>query len=293
MGITMRVVEQGMRLSGLRNWMVTQKKIDEWAANPRRPYTGRPGVWVRMRTDVVRRDVSGWPSYELRPKLSDSQALSGHLLYLHGGGYVLELIGALHFPFIAKAAVDLRRSVTVPIYPLAPEHTFRDVYPVLIETYQQILATHDPNSVVFMGDSAGAALALGLCHAARSVGLPQPRDVVLLSPWLRADFPAPEVSAVAKIDPLLNLELMRNVASRYADGEALDHPLLSPGAGPLEGLPRITVVTGTHDLLNPDARAFRSRAQAEQVDVGWFEVEGGIHGWLSREAWQYVRSVLG
>ncbi|WP_164478680.1 alpha/beta hydrolase [Mycolicibacterium stellerae] len=293
MSATMRGLEKVLRLSRIRDWLVTQRKIESWAANPRRPYSGRPGLLVRMKADVARNDLAGWPVYEMTPKLPASSQVDGHLLYLHGGGYVLDLVGAMHLPFIAKAGVDLRRTVTVPIYPLAPEHTYREAYRLLLDVYRRILTTHDPKSIVFMGDSAGGGLALGLCHAAREVGMPQPRDVVLLSPWLHVGFPSPDVAAVAEIDPILNLELMREVAARYAGGDPLDHPLLSPAAGPLTDLPRVTIVTGTHDLLNPDARAFRDRARDEGVDIGWYEIDGGIHGWLSKDAWRYVRGVLG
>jgi epsilon-lactone hydrolase len=50
--------------------------------------------------------------------------------------------------------------------------------------------------------------------------------------------------------------------------------------GPLTGLARITVFTGTHDVLNPDARAFRKRAAAEGLDIGWYELDGGVHAWM-------------
>jgi acetyl esterase/lipase len=43
-------------------------------------------------------------------------------VYLHGGAYVLEFIPRLHWPAIARLANLLGRTVTVPIYPLAPEH---------------------------------------------------------------------------------------------------------------------------------------------------------------------------
>lgn len=92
---------------------------------------------------------------------------------------------------------------------------------------------------------------------------------------------------------------MRLAAMHYAGGDPLDHQLISPATGPLTDLPRITVLTGTHDLLNPDARAFRRRAEAEGVELGWYEVDGGTHGWMglpvgrdAREALEYIAKVL-
>jgi monoterpene epsilon-lactone hydrolase len=33
-------------------------------------------------------------------------------------------------------------------------------------------------------------------------------------------------------------------------------------------------------VLNPDARAFRKRAAAEGLDIGWYELDGGVHAWV-------------
>lgn len=275
--------------------------IDRWAAGPpRHPYAGSPPKRVLKKVDIIRDDLDGWPVYEISPKLPDGAGLNGHMLYLHGGCYVVEFAPALYWPFLAKLSVLLRRTVTVPMFPLAPEHTYREIYPFLLDVYRRILAVHDSESVVFMGESAGGGLALGLCHAAREEHLPQPSDAVLLSPWLHAGLPDPAVPAVARVDPILNLPFMRRAATCYAGGDPLDHPLVSPGMGELSGLPKIMVMTGTHDMLNPDARAFRRRTEAEGVEIGWYELDGGIHGWMGwpplgrdvRDAIEFIRDVL-
>jgi epsilon-lactone hydrolase len=290
-------------LSRMRYWTQRPDKLHQWAAGPRQPYAGLPPGRVRRKVDVTRRDLDGWPVYEISPKLPDSTALNGHLLCLHGGSYVFDLVPWSHWPMYAEFSVLFRRTVTVPIYPLAPEHTYRDVYSFLLSVYRRVLNDHDPESVVFLGDSAGGGLALGLCHAARDAGLPQPGHAVLLSPWLHAGFPDPGVTAVARVDPMLNLDFLRQAASYYAGGDPLEHQLVSPATGPLAGLPKVTVLTGTHDLLNPDARAFRRRAQAEGVDIGWYELDGGVHVWMwnpwnrlvghdGRDAWAYITKIL-
>jgi acetyl esterase/lipase len=113
------------------------------------------------------RRIDGFPVYEVTPRLAGSRPLNGHLLYLHGGAYLLDLIPALYWPVIARLANTLRRTVTVPIYPLAPEHTYRAVFPLLLRIYGRILDNHPSSSVVFAGDSAGGGMALALCHALR------------------------------------------------------------------------------------------------------------------------------
>jgi acetyl esterase/lipase len=269
-----------LRATGVRSRLFPVAKLDRWAAHPRPPYTGRPPKRALKRIDVTRADLNGRPVYQVSPRLDSGGEITGHLLYLHGGAYVLDLLPYFHWPAIAKLATALRRTVTVPIYPIAPEHTYREVFPFLLQVYRRELEARDPNSIAFMGDSAGGGMAFALCHAVREAGLPPPTDAVLLSPWMHLALPDPDVPVVAKIDPFLNPEDLRAAGIRYAGGDALDTPLLSPSAGPLTGLPRLTVFTGTHDVLNPDARAFRKRAAAEGLDIGWYELEGGVHAWM-------------
>jgi acetyl esterase/lipase len=239
-----------LRASGVRNRLFPAAKLDRWAAHPRLPYTGQPPNRVLKKIDVARTDLGGRPVYQVSPRLVGDDVLTGHLLYLHGGAYVLDLLPQFHWPAIAKLANTVRRTMTVPIYPIAPEHSYREVFPFLLQVYRRMLETRDPSSIAFMGDSAGGGMAFALCHAVRDAGLPQPTDAVLLSPWMHIALPDP------------------------------DNPLVSPCMGPLAGLPRLTVFTGTHDVLNPDARAFRRRATAEGLDIGWYELDGGVHAWM-------------
>jgi acetyl esterase/lipase len=274
------VTQRLLRASGVRNRLFPPAKLASWAASPRPPYSGQPSKLVLKKVDVVREDVNGRPVYQVTPRHVGADELTGHVLYLHGGAYVLDLLPHFHWPAIARLAHTLRRTITVPIYPIAPEHSYREVFPFLLQVYRRVLETRDASSVAFMGDSAGGGMAFALCHAVRDAGLPQPTDALLLSPWMHLGLPDPGVRAVAKIDPFLNLDDLRAAGIRYAGGDPLDYPLLSPSVGPLDGLPRLTVFTGTHDVLNPDARAFRKRATAEGLDIGWYELDGGMHAWM-------------
>lgn len=277
--LSLSVSQRLLRSTGIRNRLFPAAKLDQWAGQPRLPYTGRPPKRVLNKIEVTRSDLGGRPVYQVRPLQVGADQIAGHLLYLHGGAYVLDLIPQFHWPVIARLANTVRRTVTVPIYPIAPEHSYREVFPFLLRLYEQMLADREPSSIAFMGESAGGGMALALCHAVRDAGLPGPTDAVLFSPWMHVGLPDPGVAAVARIDPFLSLEDLRAAGIRYAGGDPLDTPLVSPGTGPLAGLPRLTVFTGTHDVLNPDTRAFRKRATAEGLDIGWHELDGGVHVW--------------
>src|SRR5262249_17241662 len=151
-------------------------KLDRWAADPRPPYSGQPSRRVLKRIAVTRADLNGRPVYQVRPRRVRGGDINGHLVYLHGGGHVLGVQPHFHWPVMAKLANTVRRTMTVPIYPIAPEHTYREVFPFLLHVYRRELETRNPSSIAFMGDSAGGGMAFAMCHAVRDAGLPQPTD---------------------------------------------------------------------------------------------------------------------
>jgi acetyl esterase/lipase len=273
------VVQQIMRRGQLRKLVFpSPQKLDYFSTHPRAPYAGLPSRAVRRTLDITRNDLDGRPVYEAAPIQGGDTR--GHMLYLHGGGYVVDLIPAVHWPFIARLACALRRTVTVPIYPLAPEHSYRDVFAFLLRVYDRMLTTHPAGNVLVTGDSAGGSMALALCHALRKIDGQQPGAALLLSPWLDVALSHPDSEAVARIDPALDIGRLRVAGRHYAGGDPLDNPLISPGLGKIAGLPPLSIYTGTHDVLNPDTRAFRDRAEAEGADLKWHEEERAMHCWM-------------
>jgi len=282
--------EQLIRRAGVGRRLFPVEKLEQWAANPRLPYTGGPPRRVGSRIEVRRDDLDGRPVYEVTPLRCGPAR--GHVVYLHGGAYVLEFIPGLHWPAIARLANLLGRTVTVPIYPLAPEHSYREVFGFLLGLYRRVLARNGPESVAVVGDSAGGGMALALCHAVRDAGLPSPAHAVLLCPWLHVALPHPDVAGLARSDVTFNVDDLRAAGLRYAGGDPVDTPLVSPACGPLDGLPPLTIFSGTHDVLHPDTREFWDRAVAAGLDVDGYEQYGGRHLWMYLPGQQGVAPVF-
>ncbi|MBQ7222392.1 MAG: alpha/beta hydrolase [Bacteroidales bacterium] len=191
------------------------------------------------------------------------------ILYLHGGAYV-EDITLFHWDFIAKIAKKTGAEIWVPIYPLAPAHTYRETFTLLEKTYDQILDSHRPSEVFFMGDSAGGGLAVALCEMLPGLSLPQPRSLILLSPWIDATMTNPNITQFADVDPMLNADGLMVAAqcwagedTEIAGGVPPEDSMLwdwhiSPIYGEYSVLPRVELYAGTREILMPDILKFNT-----------------------------------
>lgn len=245
----------------------------------RRAGAPRPPFWLRFPAGVVahERQVAGRPLFELLPASGNTSGAT--LLFLHGGAYVHELFWP-HWLFLARLVRRLRLRILVPIYPLAPEHDHSVTRDYLLTLWQKLVAAEDPTKLFVGGDSAGGGLSLALAQQIQIAGLPLPRGLVLISPWLDASLADPDIPALDPLDPVLGREGLLEAARLYAAGAPLEDPWLSPLHGPLAGLPPIRLFAGTRDLLLPDSRHLAHRAAAAGVDVLYHEAPGMIHDWM-------------
>ncbi len=156
---------------------------------------------LRARCAVREERVQGQPVYTLVPKAGRPAA---HIIYTHGGAYVNPLLGA-HWSIIGRLIALTGAAVTVPIYPLAPEHTHREAYAELERVYRDVRATTPAGSVVLAGDSAGGGLALGQALRYRDISLPAPDLVLLFSPWLDITLSNPDAAPVERRDVMLGI----------------------------------------------------------------------------------------
>ena len=84
-----------------------------------------------------------------------------------------------------------------------------------------------------------------------------------------------------KKDPTLIKDALKIAGKAYSGEDGMDNFLVNPILGPIKGLKNIVIFTGTHDILNPDTRKFYKRAQKENVEIDYREVENAIHIWMT------------
>ncbi|MFC4589931.1 alpha/beta hydrolase [Sphaerisporangium corydalis] len=232
---------------------------------------------MRSFFDVQEKTSSDRQVLTIRPR--GVSAGHRHILYLHGGGFVMS-ITELHWDLIGKLSKRLDATVVVPLYPLAPEKTAPDVFEFLLPLYADLIHEAGPKNVVLIGDSAGGNLALSLAMQARDVNLQQPAGSVLLSPGLDFSFSDAKQPALDRTDPILDLEGARRLGLLYAGDLDVRDPMVSPLYGSLRGLAPLAVFTGTRDLVNPDAHRLQDKAKEESIPLQLFEYSGMVHVWM-------------
>ena len=113
----------------------SEHTLRQHIARDRKTETGDPPPSIQRACQVVKGSWQGVPCYTMRPL--HRKGANGHMVYLHGGGYVFELAPG-HWHYLSALIKRSDVTATVPLYPLAPEHTYRDTYPWLLALYQHL-----------------------------------------------------------------------------------------------------------------------------------------------------------
>ncbi|MDD3859816.1 MAG: alpha/beta hydrolase [Bacteroidales bacterium] len=201
------------------------------------------------------------------------------ILYLHGGAYINNIFSG-HWHFIAELIRSTSCTIIVPDYPLAPSSNYIDAYNMLDEIYKMLMSETDSQNIIFMGDSAGAGLALAFAQKLSQDVKPQPEQLILISPWLDVSMTNPEIDAVQKKDPVLNAKTLVMAGEKWAANSELNNYLISPIYGDLKGLPLISIFIGTHDVLYPDCNKFKNLADKQNMKLNYFEYNEMLHVWV-------------
>ncbi|MDN3668476.1 alpha/beta hydrolase [Echinicola jeungdonensis] len=202
-----------------------------------------------------------------------------HILYLHGGAYV-QGFARPHWNFLSLLVNNTHCTITAPDYPLAPAHTYRHTFAMVKDLYNELIKKVDPAKFILMGDSAGGGLALALAQLMKNEQMPQPSQIILLSPWLDLSLTNPEIKDIDPSDLFLGVEGLQLAGKAYAGNTSPGNYLLSPINGSLEGLGKISIFMGSREILVADARKLKSMAHAKGIALNYHEFEGMFHTWM-------------
>ena len=214
--------------------------------------------------EVTLKNEAGWPVYRTAP--SANPDAGNYVLFLHGGGYINEIVRA-HWRIVGYLTRNAHVRCVVPIYPLAPGATAKDVVPATGELLRKLLDDAGPAKVTVVGNSAGAALGLAAAQWLRDSGYRQPNGLVLISPGGDFSISRPEQMAIAARDPINDIPGAREAGRLYAGDLDVAHPYVSPLNGDFRGLAPMIVFSGTRDLFYPDSIDLAAKARAAGVPV--------------------------
>jgi len=229
------------------------------------PQKNLPGVTITLDRP------NGWPVYTILPENGNP---SGVLVYAHGGAWVNEIVRQ-HWSLLAQIAAEADIAVVVPIYPLVPFGTSAEVVERFVALFLEARAKYGRAAIG--GDSAGGQIALSAALDLLSEHRITPEQILLISPALDLSFGNPDIPAVQPHDPWLARPGGIVYAEAWRGDLPFDDPRVSPLFGDHTGLGPITMFSGTHDILNPDARVLARRLRQAGVDLSFYEGTRQVH----------------
>lgn len=272
------------RMLGLNKFL--RKKLDSGDFSKR--WVPEPPKNFYKEFNVSTDKIVGHSVFTIAPKKNNC---GKYILYLHGGAYVNSFVKQ-HWDLIAEIVKRTNATLIVPDYPLAPKYTYVDTVKMAENVFEELLIKIAPKDLIFMGDSAGAGLALTLAQKLKIDGRQQPNNIILLSPWLDISTSNIEAIEIEKYDILLNIESLQLAGKLYAGNEDPKNYLMSPIFGSFEGLGKISIFIGTHDLLYPDCIRLKNKLKESKMSFNFFEYPKMFHVWMLFIGLKESKSVL-
>ncbi|HUR19805.1 MAG TPA: alpha/beta hydrolase [Vicinamibacterales bacterium] len=269
------------------NKYVDVDKLKALMAGRKPPKDADPPGWFSSCCHVRRWTAGGHAVITVTPR---SGPVDWNLMYLHGGGYIFPLMRP-HWTIIRALIEATGAAVTVPLYPLAPEHDHRPAWAMIDAVYEELLHASAGKPLALAGDSAGANFALSLAIRRRSAGASLPDRLILFSPWLDLTLSDPATRQVEPRDGILAVDGAIQCGRWWVAEKDPLLPEFSPLHADLAGLPAMAVFQGTHDIFVVDARSFAARATAHGADLQYFEYEGGFHVFMGARSTRESRDV--
>lgn len=199
------------------------------------------------------------------------------ILHCHGGGYSTG--SSLYARTLTtKLAASTSMDVLCFDYRLAPEHP----YPAAVEDVMAVwnylmLLGYGARDVIVTGDSAGGNLALTLLLKLKQEERLLPRGLALLSPWTDLTSSGQSFQTKAELDPVLNRDYIDRMVTAYAEGQALENPLISPLFGDFTGFPPTYIQAGENEILLSDAQRLYQKLLEAGVSARLEIFEGMWH----------------
>jgi monoterpene epsilon-lactone hydrolase len=215
--------------------------------------------------DVEQTHIGGVPVHVVSPRQAKSTA---SIVYLHGGAYVSGSPRSYRRLVSHLAAMTGCRVLAVD-YRLAPEHPYPAALDDTVAVYTALLAEQPAENVVIAGDSAGGGLTLATALTLRDGNARLPAALVCIAPWADLTCSGDSMHTRARQERMLTPAGLAVDARRYAGGEDVRSPLVSPLFADLRGLPPLLIQVGDDEVLLNDSTRLADVAKAAGISVAF------------------------
>ena len=197
-----------------------------------------------------------------------------------------------HWQLFDKLIEATGATIVVHDYPLVPHYTQKEAFELTDKVYENLLAKYKTETKYFIGDSAGAGLALAFAQLLRNEGRPLPNQIILSAPWLDVTLENPEVMKIDKDDKMLGINGLQMAGKAYAGELDTKNYRVSPIYGDFNDLPKISLFIGTHDLFWADAKKLKSKLEKESINFNYYEYPKMFHNWWIAVGMPESKSVI-
>ena len=192
------------------------------------------------------------------------------ILFVHGGAFVSEM-NYQHLLYCLKMSRKLDAHVMAPVYPLAPQHNAMETYDMITEIYEKL----DYENLILMGDSAGGGFVLSFAQYLKTVGLPQPRKIIVFSPWV--DISMSNSPYDNEHDSILGEIGLKEMGKSWAGDLDTKDYRVSPLYGDVAGQAQTLIFSGTGEIFYKDIEIYVEKLKKCNVDVKFIKGEGLFH----------------
>lgn len=265
--------EMGIQLSGFKHSLADPEAFQELLTTAQKNNSAHYNLpQVAFSVKVRQLKHTEIPTFVLNEQGMNQRAI----VYLAGGAYLLPP-DKTYWQYLNQLAEQTDARIYVPIYSLAPQHSFRSAYQEIAQLYGQLYDQQPASEITLMGDSAGAGLALGFSEYLGQRGLPQPGHLILISPWLDLDLTNPVIAQYEKKDVTLAVDGLRKIGDIWAGNTPHRDYRLSPLYGDLDQLRDVYIIVGTHDIMYPDSTELVQKLKTARIPVKLTVGRGMFH----------------
>jgi len=214
-------------------------------------------------------------THKLSPKNPKTDT---YAVYFHGGGYYSGSVIS-HKNLLSQITASTNMVTYIFEYRLSPEALFPSAHEDAKEIISYLDTLEGGKDSIWIGESAGAGLATGLC--VDETFLLRPKKLVLMSPWLDLSDKNKDRNFLKNKDILILLDGMHMMGEFYSGEHEPTNPILSPVFADIKSFPDVLIQVCSNELLYNDAVEFSKKLELINSN---YELQVWDNLW---HAWQF------